>query len=320
MRTIAPISAVIATRDRAASLSRAFDSLLSQEIVPAEFIVVDASGDDATKNVTMKFAERLAVLATVRWLSADVPGAAPQRNQGVALATQPFVWFFDDDILFEPHCLSRMWRAIKSDSALGGVNAMIANQQYGEPGFVSRAMFTLMHGRSERSFAGKVIGPAINLLPADSEDLDEVVPIEWLNTTCTIYRRQALPSPPFDSFFTGYSMMEDVALSLRVGKTWKLANARTARIFHDSQVDAHKPDVSALAAMELVNRSYVLTRVMAKTRISDFIRLGMWELFGIVSSLTQKGGIRNLPRVLSRKFRAALSVRNLLGRQDDHIR
>ncbi len=50
------------------------------------------------------------------------------------MASQRFIWFFDDDILFESDCVSRLWRALKSDSRVGGVNAMITNQRYGSPG------------------------------------------------------------------------------------------------------------------------------------------------------------------------------------------
>ena len=71
---------------------------------------------------------------SVRWLQAATAGAAAQRNQGVEQATQPFIWFFDDDIRFEPNCAERLWRAIESDRALGGVSAMIVNQRYQPPG------------------------------------------------------------------------------------------------------------------------------------------------------------------------------------------
>lgn len=148
-------------------------------------------------------------------------------------------------------------------------------------------LFTLLHGRREHSFAGRIIGPAVNLLPEDRGDLPEVVPVEWLNTTCTLYRREALPHPSFDSVFTGYSMMEDVTLSVRVGRNWRLANARTARIFHDSQPGTHKADVSALAAMELVNRHYVMTQVLRRDRWRDFVRLGLWEAFQLTVCLAR---------------------------------
>ena len=277
-----PLSAVIATKERAQSLLRTLNSLLSQALIPAEFIVVDSSDSEATRELIGNFAEKVGKSTIVRWTFTEVAGAAPQRNQGVAIATQPFIWFFDDDITFEPHCVSRLWNAIVSDPQLGGVNAMIVNQRYYPPGLISRVMFTIMHGNHAKSFAGKLIGPAINLLPEDCDDLPEVVPVEWLNTTCTIYRREALPSPPFDSFFTGYSMMEDVALSLRVGKKWRLANVRTARIVHESQSGKNK-DTRKLAAMEIVNRHYVMRKVQEQQGVAPILRHCAWGLFQLLS-------------------------------------
>jgi GT2 family glycosyltransferase len=295
---IIPLSAVVATRNRTESLSRTFESLLTQAVLPFEFIVVDASDNDATKTLTMKLAERIGYMSTVRWLAADIPGAAPQRNQGVAKSVHPFIWFFDDDIVFEPHCAERLWKAIESDRQLGGVNAMIVNQRYQPPRFVSRTMFTLMHGKREKSFAGRVIGPGINLLPEDREDLPEVVPVEWLNLGCTIYRREALPSPPFDAFFKGYSLMEDLALSLRVGKKWKLANVRDAKIFHDSQLGEHKVHTGIISEMELKNRCYVMTRILSRNTVADYLRLGIWELFQLASRCARWQSWKTMPAYL----------------------
>ena len=278
--SVAPISAVIPTRDRSPVLARMLDSLLDQETVPRELIIVDASCDNSTQELlnscTGKLAERGCEIV---WRRAAKAGAAVQRNQGIASASQGVIAFFDDDILFEPGCLARLWQALHSDPRLGGVNAMIVNQRYHPPGGVSRMMFRIMAGRSQASYAGHLLGPAINLLPEDRAELPEVVPVEWLNTTCTLYRREALPEPPFPDFFTGYSMMEDVALSVCVGKSWKLANARTARIFHDSQPGLHKSDPVALARMELVNRHYVMTQVIERRRLPDYAKLALWELF-----------------------------------------
>lgn len=281
-------SAVIPTRLRAAVLAKTLDSLLLQDRLPAELIVVDASPDDATRQVVETFAGKLAGQVAVRWLKADVSGAAAQRNQGVAAATQPVIWFFDDDILFEPHCVARLWSALNSASDIGGANAMITNQRYQKPGRVSRCMFRLMAGESCGTYAGRVLGPAVNLLPEDRDDLPEWVPVEWLNTTCTMYRREALPQPPFPAHFTGYSLMEDVTLSVTVGRRWRLMNARTARIFHDSQPGSHKADPAALAEMELVNRHYVMTRVLARRGWTDHLRLVMWELFQMIAVMASK--------------------------------
>ena len=306
--TIIPVAAVIATKDRAATLARTLDSLAAQGVLPAEVVAVDGSVGDDSRRVLENWGAKFASQIAVRWQRAEKLGAAIQRNQGIVAVTQPVVLFVDDDILFEPECVSRLWRAMAADPQLGGVNAMITNQQYHPPGRVSRAVFTLLHGRREHSFAGLIIGPAVNLLPEDRSDLPEVVPVEWLNTTCTLYRREALPHPPFDSIFTGYSMMEDVTLSVRVGRTWHLANARTARIFHDSQLGAHKADVSALAAMELVNRHYVMTQVLRRDQWRDFLRLFVWEAFQMAVGAARADSRRKLPALWRGKWQAVKKI------------
>jgi glycosyltransferase involved in cell wall biosynthesis len=299
----------VATRNRAASLVRTLESLRAQEILPAELIVIDGSSDAASRYALEAITAEWPACCAVTWQPAQRLGAAVQRNQGVALAQAPFVWFFDDDIVFQSECVVRLWEAMSSNPSVGGVGATIVNQRYQAPGAVSRTLFSLLHGRREASYAGRVIGPAVNLLPEDREDLPELVPVEWLNTTCTIYRRSALPTPPFDSVFTGYSLMEDVTLSLRVGREWKLMNARTARVFHDSQPGEHKSSVSALAEMELVNRHYVMTEVLGRTGIADHCRLVLWEAFQLAGCALGARSRPTLPAVCRGKVSGLGKIR-----------
>jgi GT2 family glycosyltransferase len=275
---ILPASAVVPTLHRPQVFARALASLFAQGVLPAELIVVDASDDTATRVAVEAFAVQASGFCSVRWISAEIRGAAAQRNQGVAAATQTVIWFFDDDILFEPDSVARLWTAFGSAPDIGGANAMITNQRYQPPGVVSRLVFSLLGGRQD-SYAGKVIGPAVSLLPEDREDLPEIVPVEWLNTTCTLYRREALPDIPFPSHFTGYSLMEDLTLSLTVGKQWKLVNARTARIYHDSQPGSHKNNPVEMEEMAIVNRHYVMTKVLGHTSAIDYAKFLLWVLF-----------------------------------------
>jgi glycosyltransferase involved in cell wall biosynthesis len=288
-----PFSAVIPTRDRAGALKRTLNSLRRQNAWPSQIIIVDASNDDASKLVATEFANEVRrVRCEVTWSRATIKGAAVQRNQGVAMASFPVVGFFDDDILFEPDCIERLWQALLADPQLGAVNAMITNQSYQPPGFVSRMMFRAMAGKSEASYAGRLLGPAVNLLPEDRYDLPDVVPVEWLNLGCTFYRREALPDPPFSEQFVGYSMLEDVTLSLIVGRRRRLANVRTARIYHDSQPGSHKNDVVAVSRMELVNRHYVMTAILQRRHFRDYARLALWEWFQLtVCALRSRFGL-----------------------------
>jgi cellulose synthase/poly-beta-1,6-N-acetylglucosamine synthase-like glycosyltransferase len=294
---------VIPTRDRTPVLHRTLKSLASQSVQPAELIIVDASTDESTRSLCVE--ETVAhLLSTVSWCRAESVGAASQRNQGVRDCSHPVIGFMDDDILFEPECFRRLWSALQSDDRIGGVSSMITNQRYQSPGRISQLVFWLMAGQEERSYAGRVLGPAVNLLPEDREDLPEIVPVEWLNTTCTLYRREALPDPPFLDHFTEYSLMEDLALSLIVGRSWALANARTARIRHDSQPGTHKSDHSQLAEMQLVNRHFVMTRILGRDRLTDYLKLGIFELFSLASSLQSRTGRATLLQSVAGRLRA----------------
>jgi GT2 family glycosyltransferase len=215
-----------------------------------------------------------------------------------------FVGFCDDDIIFETDCIKRMWEALRGDGKLGGVNATITNQGYHSPGRATRLVLRMMHSRHEPTYAGRVIGPAVNLLPEDRSDLPEVVPVDWLNTTCTMYRREALPVPPFDSCFSGYSMLEDLALSLRVSRRWRLANVRTARIYHDSQPGPQKSDPRIVAEMELRNRHYIMREILGRNRIADHARLALWETFQLAALVARPSGLGELPKVMAGKIAA----------------
>lgn len=309
-----PISALVATRNRYLPLYRMLNSLALQSIQPIEMIVIDGSDDNETEKLCHDKIPNLDT--TIIYHSALKIGAATQRNQAMQYATQNVIWLLDDDIIFEPNCVERMWKALKSDSSLGGVNAMITNQKYLPPGKISRQLFQILHGKFETSYAGKCIGPALNLLPEDNPNLPKIVPVEWLNSTCVMYRREALPNPLFPPVFTGYSLMEDVTISLTVGKKWRLANARTARIFHDSQPGEHKNNLGVLAKMDLVNRHYVMTQVLERNSLQDYFKLAIFQLFNIAGFLASSKKWQVLPSIVMGKLSA---VKEILVRVDRTI-
>lgn len=306
MVNILPISVIIPTRNRSQPLARTLQSLSQQSFQPIEAIVIDGSADDNTQNLCQT--EFPDLQTKIKYFRATEIGAATQRNQAMIHTSQNVIWLMDDDILLEPECLDRLWNALQSDSLIGGVNAMITNQRYLPPGQISRRLFHFLHGRTEVSYAGKCIGPALNLLPEDNPNLPEVVPVEWLNTTCTLYRKESLPEPLFPDNFTGYSLMEDVTLSLMVGKRWKLVNARTARIFHDSQPGDHKNNMTVLAKMELVNRYFVMTKILERRQLSDYFKFFVFELFGIIAGLQSKKSLLSIPSILVGKFEGIIEI------------
>lgn len=91
------LSVVIATRDRAAFLARALDSLAAQAGAPDfEVIVADNGSSDATAEVV---AARTAAWAIpLQRVFVPEPNRAAARNAGIAVARGRIVAFVDDDV------------------------------------------------------------------------------------------------------------------------------------------------------------------------------------------------------------------------------
>lgn len=295
-----PVSAVMATKDRAHMVRRTVRNIAEQSYLPAELIIIDASSDDSTKRVVEE--DLRDVSFKMVYIKAAMPGAATQRMQGVEIASQHTIWFLDDDILLEAECTRRIWDGFFVHENVGAVGSMITNQRYTPPGRLTRFMYRLMHGEKLRTYAGKVIGPAWNLLPEDERGMPDYVPCEWLNTTCTMYKRNRLPNPVFSDHFHGYSLMEDVTLSLLMASSSTLLNARTARIFHDSQPGSHKNSRIRISQMQLVNRHYVMTRILNRSSFKDYMKLVIFEFFGITTSMWDIKNVLFLPSVVIGKI------------------
>jgi glycosyltransferase involved in cell wall biosynthesis len=267
-------------------LARAVQSLLASTLVPEQFVIVDASNDtSALADIAALFAG--GPRAIVR--TATQAGAAVQRNQAMTFAEHDMILFCDDDIVCEPECIERLWLAVQADESIGGASAAIVNQSFARPGAAMRVMLAACGAPEGETYAGRIAGPAIAFLPRLQGK--NIAPVQWLNLGCTLYRRALLPDPPFDSVFSGYSIGEDVTLSLRVARRARLVNVPSARILHDSQKGSHKASAVALGRMELVNRHYIMTDVMEKRGWRDVARLLLWECCQLgVSLVRERGG------------------------------
>jgi GT2 family glycosyltransferase len=115
-----------------------------------------------------------------------------------------------------------------------------------------------------------VIGPAVNILPQGTAD-GRVVSVEWLNSTCTAYRREAFLAERFSERFVGYSFMEDVDLSVRVARRWKLVVHTGAQAYHDSQPSKFKRPYTK-ARMGVENQYYVMTQTLGRNSVNDHFR------------------------------------------------
>lgn len=286
--SVQPFTAVIATRNRPVALRNMLESLAKQTVQPNLIIIVDGSDDGLTKDNNDNLSLN-GLLSKIKWIKATELGAAAQRNQGCTHVSDEIIGFFDDDILFEDRCVERMWKSMIESPDVGGVSALILNQQFSAPGFATRFVLGILGTQRTTDLAGRVVGPAVNFLPASSEDMNVLNHVDWLNTTCVLYRKCALPTPVFPNQFKGYSLMEDLALSLTVGKRWTLLNNASAKIIHLSQPGDHKSNIMAISKMALINRLYIMREILDQHSRRDYLNLMIWEAFQCFGILRQNG-------------------------------
>jgi glycosyltransferase involved in cell wall biosynthesis len=104
------ISVVVPTRNRSALLTMTLRSVLHQQDVELDVIVVDEGSTDDTAAVLSRLGD-----ARVRILRHDVPyGVSTARNRGAAAAVGEWLAFIDDDDLWAPDKLAQQLRAATS--------------------------------------------------------------------------------------------------------------------------------------------------------------------------------------------------------------
>jgi glycosyltransferase involved in cell wall biosynthesis len=122
-----PVSVVIATRNRPASLVACLDSVLAQQHPSFEVVVVDnGPSNDETRELVSEMGLREPRLRYVREPRA---GASLARNRGWREAQYPLVAFLDDDVLADPDWLPSLVRGFSRDADVWAVTGrIVANE------------------------------------------------------------------------------------------------------------------------------------------------------------------------------------------------
>ncbi len=291
MKSIVPVSAILPTRNRATLLERCLQSLGGQTVRLAEVVICDASDDDSTASVSACARESWQDdRVSWQYQRADKRGLAPQRNQAVAAATQPFVWFLDDDVILDAGCLENMHATLASQPRVGGVTASITNQSYTPPGrLASCLMRWFEQGFTRDTYASACVGPGYTFMPDATATGTATLPAEWLIGCCSMYRKSVLPVPAVPAHFEDGALGEDLAASIVVRQTHALLHVCAARCFHDSHGGDHKRSARRLADQGLRNRYYIMTRLMGKDTPRDHFDFGLMLAFMLLGNLKRPG-------------------------------
>lgn len=112
-RSLARVSIVMPTHNRAQLIGESLDSALEQSLRPFEIIVVDDGSSDQTPDVVRAYGRE------VTYLRQDNAGKSAALNRGIAAASGDFVLVLDDDDLLPPDALAAHVAAIEAQPQAG---------------------------------------------------------------------------------------------------------------------------------------------------------------------------------------------------------
>ncbi len=273
---------VVATYERAEDLRRMLGSL-AQQTHPAErIIIVDSSRGEETQRLTAEFPP-----LPLTYERAHAPSAARQRNQGAVHVATELVAFIDDDAILPTETCAKLAQPF-ADPLVGGVAGRIGETTRPVPRGLLRWYYRLQAGYAHPTYGAQLFGPAINCYPSYTEAPGELIPAQWLSSTCVFYRTAIFQREKFPAF-EGYSSMEDVHLSARVGKTHRLYFHAGAPFEHRDATSPWKRDHAALARSRIRNQRAVAREVLGFTGLRFELKLLLHKLFVTIYLLRKRG-------------------------------
>lgn len=138
------VSVVIPTYNRANTITRAVDSVLSQTWKAIEVIVVDDGSTDETPKVLAKYGDK------IRFLRRANGGPSAARNTGIKAATGEIIAFLDSDDEWLPSKIEKQALLLQR-TASAGVVCCVCNSQmvFSSKSLTSFEISRLKPGRSE---------------------------------------------------------------------------------------------------------------------------------------------------------------------------
>jgi GT2 family glycosyltransferase len=185
------------------------------------------------------------------------------------------VGFLDDDAVLEADAVEEMLRFwAQAGLEVAGAAFNMANHPRLDWPLLKRARFSADLGLySDRG--GRVTAAGFQTMIGR---VDTTVWTDWLPSGASVWRREVFSEFRFDEWFDGYSYLEDLDFSYRVGRTAKLAVVAPARYLH-LPASGGRGGGFLFGVREVLNRTHFVSKHSAlslgKCRAALSVRLLM---------------------------------------------
>jgi GT2 family glycosyltransferase len=122
LNKVANVTVAISTLDRPDALARCLDALWSGDVLPAEVIIVDQSGNDATRSM---IEERQSRNMPILYFHQDLCGLAASQNMAITQASYSVVAVVDDDCVPERRWLATIEKGFASSDRLAAITGRV---------------------------------------------------------------------------------------------------------------------------------------------------------------------------------------------------
>lgn len=272
-------SFIVCTRDRPDDLLTCVRSIVSQNILPYELIIVDASvASIARRNYEQVTAALTGVSVSLHYCRSSKASLPFQRNLGVEASSGDILFFFDDDVILQAGFHGAMLGLYEQYGAdeVGGIQGMAINAP--QPSLKGRLFrFIFLPERTPPALVQRMHPSSFQYMRFVRQP-DTVAEIEWMSGYCMSFKREVFDDFCFDERVNGYGG-EDIEFSYRVSRKYRLLRAASVPLIHTESPVA-RPEPEELAEIRVVDRHYVFHKNMPQRKRDRVAYL--WALFGHV--------------------------------------
>jgi GT2 family glycosyltransferase len=210
------ITAIIPTKNRVADLLKAVDSVCTQEYLPNELIVVDQSSTEAGRELVVAMMENMGSnkINLIYIYDPEITGLVDAKRVGVSRSSGDMICFLEDDIILEPDYFKAMANAFHNDPKMMGCCGVVTNLPDLSVHYVR--IFHLFH-------RGIFHDPRVGVHGYTGDELQELIPSNYLSGGTSAYRREVFDKVPFD-LANGFFMLEDIDFSTRAVREFGAEN------------------------------------------------------------------------------------------------
>jgi GT2 family glycosyltransferase len=252
-------SVVICTLNRPVEIQRCASSIALQSRKPQQVIVVDAGDLGPAKQRVKEICDQAGIEFVY---CQDQPSTTRQRNRGAMLAEGEILFFLDDDVELDPDYIAEIVDLYELDQSgkLGGASGVLIPGPSPSSSFWKVFAWLFMLAETRRD-VGTRLKPSH--FPVHATGLTGPRYSEILPSTAVSYRAGVFKRYLFDVHLTGYVMAEDIDLSYRVSRAYKLVLTPDATFGHS------KSPVSRNSPREHEKRRLLFTQYFFQKNLGD---------------------------------------------------